>query len=53
MNGPLAGKAVLVVGAGSGIGTGAEVGAAVSFLLSDRASHISGVVLPVDGGFLA
>ncbi|MCO8276723.1 SDR family oxidoreductase [Actinoplanes sp. TRM 88003] len=34
-------------------GTGAEVGATASFLLSDRASHISGVVLPVDGGFLA
>jgi len=34
-------------------GTGAEVGAAASFLLSDHASHISGVVLPVDGGFLA
>jgi NAD(P)-dependent dehydrogenase (short-subunit alcohol dehydrogenase family) len=35
------------------MGTGAEVGAAAAFLLSDRASHISGVVLPVDGGFLA
>lgn len=35
------------------LGTGAEVGAAASFLLSDRASHISGTVLPVDGGFLA
>jgi NAD(P)-dependent dehydrogenase (short-subunit alcohol dehydrogenase family) len=35
------------------VGTGAEVGATVSFLLSDRASHLSGVVLPVDGGFLA
>jgi NAD(P)-dependent dehydrogenase (short-subunit alcohol dehydrogenase family) len=35
------------------VGTGAEVGAAASFLLSDRASHISGVVLPVDGGFVA
>ena len=35
------------------IGTGAEVGGTASFLLSDRASHISGVVLPVDGGFLA
>ncbi len=35
------------------VGTGAEVGAAASFLLSDRASHTSGVVLPVDGGFLA
>jgi NAD(P)-dependent dehydrogenase (short-subunit alcohol dehydrogenase family) len=34
-------------------GTGAEVGAAASFLLSDRASHVSGVVLPVDGGFSA
>jgi NAD(P)-dependent dehydrogenase (short-subunit alcohol dehydrogenase family) len=34
-------------------GTGAEVGAAASFLLSDRASHLSGVVLPVDGGFSA
>ena len=35
------------------VGSGAEVGAAASFLLSDRASHTSGVVLPVDGGFLA
>lgn len=35
------------------VGTGAEVGATVSFLLSDRASHVSGVVLPVDGGFSA
>jgi NAD(P)-dependent dehydrogenase (short-subunit alcohol dehydrogenase family) len=34
-------------------GTGAEVAAAASFLLSDRASHISGIVLPVDGGFTA
>jgi NAD(P)-dependent dehydrogenase (short-subunit alcohol dehydrogenase family) len=34
-------------------GTGAEVGAAAAFLLSDRASHVSGVVLPVDGGFSA
>jgi NAD(P)-dependent dehydrogenase (short-subunit alcohol dehydrogenase family) len=35
------------------VGTGAEIGATASFLLSDRASHISGVVLPVDGGFSA
>lgn len=35
------------------VGTGAEVGAVASFLLSDRASHVSGVVLPVDGGFSA
>ncbi|MDT7806139.1 MAG: hypothetical protein QOI78_9572 [Actinomycetota bacterium] len=34
-------------------GTGAEAGATAAFLLSDRASHLSGVVLPVDGGFLA
>jgi len=34
-------------------GTGHEVGAAASFLLSDRASHVSGVILPVDGGFVA
>ncbi|CAN5274698.1 glucose 1-dehydrogenase [soil metagenome] len=32
-------------------GTGTEVGNAAAWLLSDRASHISGVVLPVDGGF--
>jgi NAD(P)-dependent dehydrogenase (short-subunit alcohol dehydrogenase family) len=35
------------------VGTGAEVAATVAFLLSDRASHLSGVILPVDGGFLA
>ena len=34
-------------------GTGRDVAAAVSFLLGDRAGHLSGVVLPVDGGFLA
>ncbi|WP_035855370.1 SDR family NAD(P)-dependent oxidoreductase [Cryptosporangium arvum] len=34
-------------------GTGAEVGQTASFLLSDRASHLSGVILPVDGGFVA
>ena len=33
------------------VGTGTEVGNAAAWLLSDRASHISGVVLPVDGGF--
>lgn len=35
------------------VGTGREVGDTASWLLSDRASHISGVVLPVDGGFSA
>ncbi|NUJ88187.1 SDR family oxidoreductase [Plantibacter sp. MCCC 1A11337] len=34
-------------------GTGAEVGEAAAWLLSDLASHTSGVVLPVDGGFSA
>jgi NAD(P)-dependent dehydrogenase (short-subunit alcohol dehydrogenase family) len=34
-------------------GTGEEVGSTAAFLLSDRASHLSGVVLPVDGGFTA
>jgi NAD(P)-dependent dehydrogenase (short-subunit alcohol dehydrogenase family) len=34
-------------------GTGAEVGNVVSFLIGDRASHLSGVILPVDGGFVA
>ncbi|MFG1922546.1 SDR family NAD(P)-dependent oxidoreductase [Cryptosporangium sp. NPDC048952] len=34
-------------------GTGTEVGNTASFLLSDRASHLSGVILPVDGGFVA
>jgi len=35
------------------VGTGPEVGNVVSFLVSDRASHLSGVILPVDGGFVA
>jgi len=34
-------------------GTTSEVAQTVAWLLSDRASHISGVVLPVDGGFSA
>lgn len=35
------------------VGTGTEVGEAAAWLLSDRASHVSGVVLPLDGGFSA
>ncbi|MFS8198251.1 SDR family NAD(P)-dependent oxidoreductase [Streptomyces sp. CWNU-52B] len=35
------------------VGTGPEVGTTVAFLLGDGASHLSGVVLPVDGGFSA
>jgi len=34
-------------------GTSAEVADAVVFLASDEAAHIHGVILPVDGGFLA
>jgi NAD(P)-dependent dehydrogenase (short-subunit alcohol dehydrogenase family) len=34
-------------------GTGAEVGESAAWLLSDRSSHISGIVLPVDGGYTA
>lgn len=33
--------------------TGADVAAAVMFLSSDAAAHITGVVLPVDGGYTA
>jgi NAD(P)-dependent dehydrogenase (short-subunit alcohol dehydrogenase family) len=35
------------------IGEPAEVGKAIAFLASDDASFITGVVLPVDGGYLA
>jgi NAD(P)-dependent dehydrogenase (short-subunit alcohol dehydrogenase family) len=31
----------------------ADVAAAVAFLVSDDASHITGVILPVDGGITA
>jgi NAD(P)-dependent dehydrogenase (short-subunit alcohol dehydrogenase family) len=34
-------------------GTAEEVAAAVVFLASDDAAHVHGVILPVDGGFLA
>lgn len=32
------------------VGTGAEVADAVAYLLSDQASFVSGVIIPVDGG---
>lgn len=32
------------------VGTPAEIAAAVSFLLSDKASFVNGAILPVDGG---
>lgn len=34
-------------------GSTIEVAQTVAWLLSDRSSHISGAVLPVDGGFSA
>jgi NAD(P)-dependent dehydrogenase (short-subunit alcohol dehydrogenase family) len=34
------------------VGEPAEVGYAVAFLLSDRAAYITGVALPVDGGYM-
>jgi NAD(P)-dependent dehydrogenase (short-subunit alcohol dehydrogenase family) len=34
-------------------GTSAEIADAVVFLASDEAAHIHGVILPVDGGYLA
>lgn len=34
-------------------GTTTEVGDTVAWLLSDRSSHLSGVILPIDGGFVA
>ncbi len=35
------------------VGTGTEVGEGAAWLLSERSSHVSGVVLPIDGGFSA
>ncbi len=35
------------------LGEPEEVGAAAAFLLSDKASFVTGVSLPVDGGYLA
>jgi NAD(P)-dependent dehydrogenase (short-subunit alcohol dehydrogenase family) len=34
-------------------GTQEEVAAAVSYLASDDAAYVTGIVIPVDGGFLA
>jgi NAD(P)-dependent dehydrogenase (short-subunit alcohol dehydrogenase family) len=35
------------------VGTAEEVANAALFLLSDEASYITGVALPVDGGFVS
>lgn len=35
------------------LGEGAEIAEAIAFLASERASYITGVTLPVDGGWLA
>jgi NAD(P)-dependent dehydrogenase (short-subunit alcohol dehydrogenase family) len=34
-------------------GTTSEISSAVSYLVSDGASYVSGIVMPVDGGFLS
>jgi 3-oxoacyl-[acyl-carrier protein] reductase len=34
-------------------GTPEEIAAAVAYLASDRAAYVTGIVIPIDGGFLA
>ena len=51
---PVAAKAKLAEAIPLGrLGRAEEVASAVAFLASDEASFITGVALPVDGGFLA
>jgi NAD(P)-dependent dehydrogenase (short-subunit alcohol dehydrogenase family) len=37
----------------NGVGTISEIAQAISFLVPKGASYVSGIVMPVDGGFLA
>ena len=46
-------RVALVTGGASGIGLPREAADAVVFLCSDDASFVTGVLLPVDGGYSA
>jgi NAD(P)-dependent dehydrogenase (short-subunit alcohol dehydrogenase family) len=53
--GRFAGRTAIVIGAGSGIGraTAEQLAATITWLLSDDASNVNGVVLPSDGAWSA
>jgi NAD(P)-dependent dehydrogenase (short-subunit alcohol dehydrogenase family) len=47
------GSAVIIGGSKARVGTPADVANAVTYLLSDKASWITGAILNVDGGIMA